>query len=139
MKALGETLKHHWGAVGRDLSTCGYTWDDVGSARLPIEQFVAFVFHAPPGTALYHEMRQGWTISDHLLADQIDILNLLLWTKSKDAHRENPRHRPERIRRPGIKFEVKKSPEQEQEQARPMTVAEYAEKAGIQMNWGEEA
>jgi hypothetical protein len=132
---LGSTLKDHWGAVGRDLIVAGYTWDDIGSQRLPVDQFVSFVAHAPPYTAIYHQRNEGWTVNDHLQAQAIDALNYLAWAKTVDAQRKHPQHRPEPIPRPGMKPTAPAPTASSAD--RPMTVAEYAEKAGIQMNWEE--
>jgi len=52
---------------------------------MPLSGFVAFVLHAPPGTAVFHEQHEGWTISDHLSAQQIDLLSMLLWAKTVDG------------------------------------------------------
>lgn len=128
---LGGTLKDHWGAVGRDLIVAGYTWDDVGSERLPIPEFVSFVAYAPPGTAMFYQRNQGWTTNDHLQAQAIDALNYLAWAKTTDAQRKNPQHRPEPIPRPGMKRAESKPSE------RLMTIAEYAAKVGIKINWEE--
>jgi Family of unknown function (DUF5361) len=130
--ALVGILKDHWGAVGRDLITAGYIWDDVGSERLPMDQFVSFVVFAPPGTAVFHEHNKGWTTTDYLIAQSVDALHYLAWTKTEDAHKKFPQHRPEPIYRPGMTF-VRPAPSE-----RAMTASEYAEKAGIQMNWEED-
>jgi hypothetical protein len=126
--ALGDILKKWWGAVGRDLSCAGYTWDDIGSERFPVAQFVSFVCHSPPGSALYHERSEGWLVTDHLLAQVIDGLNDLLWAKTKAGY--EGRDRPERMPRPGMKQPEKSAPPQH----RSMTVAEYAKKAGLNIN-----
>jgi hypothetical protein len=128
LKALGETLDKYWGAVERDLTLAGFTWDDVGSERFPVSTFVAFTGHAPPNSSLYHERSEGWTVTDHLLAQVIDALNKLVWFKTKDAQSETPKHRPDPVPRPGMKIAKPDSGE------KPMTVADYAQKAGIRVN-----
>lgn len=61
------------------------------------------IFEAsPPYTALHNSFNEKWTLTDHLLATQLDRLNVLLWTKTKDAHKKPPRNMPKRIPRPGV-------------------------------------
>jgi hypothetical protein len=134
MMVLGSILKEHWGAVGHDLTAAGYTWDDIGSERLPVDQFLSFVVYAPPGTAVYFRRSEGWTVNDHLLAQAVDALNYLAWAKTTDAQRKTPRNRPEPVPRPGMK----QPPAQSSSPQRSMTVAEYAAKAGIKINWDQE-
>ena len=142
--ALVDALRNHWGAVGRDLAAYGYTWDDVGSERLPIGQFVSFVAYSPPGTALFHQRNKGWTTGDHLLAQAVDALNMLAWFYSADSRKKVPKHRPEPTPRPGMQVR----PQQQQSpssgppnvmEPKVMTVAEYLERTGLKgVNLGEE-
>lgn len=112
---------------------CGFTWDDIGSERLPVGQFASFVAWAPPGTALFHARNKGWLPTDYLLADVVDAVTALVWMGTEDARRKFPQHRPEPIFRPNMV--IKKPPTAEHHH---MTAAEYAEKAGIQVNWGDD-
>lgn len=132
MMALGDALKKYWGAVGRDLLTAGFTWDDIGSERCPVDQFIAFVAHAPPNTALYHARSKGWLVTDHLVAQAVDALNYLAWAKTADAQLKNPKHRPDQIARPGKKGVSPKATE------KSMSVADYAARAGLNTDFGEE-
>jgi Family of unknown function (DUF5361) len=102
----------------------GYRWADVGTKRFPFDQFLSFVFHAPPGTALYHSINQGWTVNDYLTTDVLEDLDLLLWTKTKDAQKN--RNRPKR--RPRPTSEQAKSGKQKNE---TMTVEEYMKRTGM--------
>lgn len=130
--ALGDTLKKYWGAVGRDLLAIGLTWDDIGSERLPFDQFIQFVSHAPPNTALFHERTKGWLVTDHLMAQAVDSLAYLAWCKTTDAHSKHPKNRPEMTFRPGMKRVVPTVTE------KSMTVSDYAAKAGLSINIEEE-
>jgi hypothetical protein len=134
MMKLGGILKDHWGAVGHDLTVAGHTWDDIGSDRLPVDQFISFVVHSPPGTAIFHQRSEGWTTNDHLQAQAIDALNYLAWAKTVDAQSKYPKHRPEPIPRPGMDCPKPAAAQTD----RPMTVAEYAAKAGITVSFDEE-
>lgn len=116
LKLLG-ILKDHWGAVERDLSLAGLTLDDVGG-KLSLAGLVAHVVHAPPGTSVFQKVNEGWTVNDHLQAQAIDALNMLVWSKTVDAQEKHPRFKPEPIPRPGM---VKPS----QEKHQSMTVGEY--------------
>lgn len=114
-------LKDHWGAVGRDLTACHYTWDE--ACALPFDQFVQFIVYAPPGTAIFHVVNEGWTADTHQLTSLIDIGNVLLWSKSQDAREKQPQHRPQQIPRPGSNHVV-------QEHVPEMTVDQYLRLAG---------
>lgn len=118
--ALLSILQTYWGAVERDLQHSGYTVNDICTPRMPLSGFVAFVLHAPPGTAVFHEQHEGWTISDHLSAQQIDLLSMLLWAKTVDGQ-EN-KNRPKRVPRPGDAVE--------DEPEKPMTIGEYMRLSG---------
>jgi hypothetical protein len=84
---------------------------------------------------VFFQRNDGWTTTDHLQAQAIDALNYLAWAKTTDAQRKNPRHKPEPITRPGMKSPPK--PSELPESQRPMTVADYAEKTGIKIQWEE--
>lgn len=57
---------------------------------------------SPPNTALHYHQNEKWDLKDHLLATQLDRLNILVWSKTKDAHRKPPRNMPKRVPRPGV-------------------------------------
>jgi hypothetical protein len=86
--------------------------------------FISFVCHSPPGTALYHEYNNGWTVNEHLLTDILEVQDMLLWTKTKAA--QNNKNRPKRRYRPGQ--ESKKS-----DAKQVMTVAEYMKRTGMEV------
>lgn len=114
------------------MATCGFTWDDVGSERLPVNLFMSFVVHAPPGTAVFYERNQGWITSDFLLAQAVDALHTLAWMKTEDAQRKAPLRRPAPVYRPGVTY-AEPPPERQ-----TMTAGEYAAKAGLQINWDDD-
>ena len=74
------------------LETCKLGWNNL----------YALFTASPPYTAIHHSFNEKWTLTDHLLATQLDRLNILVWTKTKDAHRKPPRNMPKRIPRPGV-------------------------------------
>ena len=100
-----------------------------------MDQFVSFVAYAPPGTALFHERNRGWSTADYLTAQMVDALNYLVWAKSADAHSKHPKHRPPPIPRPVMIVAQQAHPVEDD---KPMTVAEYAKRIGLEMNFGEE-
>ena len=57
---------------------------------------------SPPYTAIHDAFHDHWTLTDHLVATILDRTNVLLWTKTKDAHKKPPRNMPKRIPRPGV-------------------------------------
>lgn len=44
------------------------------------------IYAAPPGTAIYHAVEKGWTVSDHKLTDLIDLTKGLVWLQTQDGH-----------------------------------------------------
>jgi hypothetical protein len=80
------------------LARAHWTWDDVGDG-LPFDQFVQMVVYAPPGTAVFYAMHEGWTRDTHKLTQLVDIGNWLVWAKTEDGQ-EN-RNRPALEWRPG--------------------------------------
>jgi hypothetical protein len=121
--ALFNILKEHWGAVERDLQSCGYTINDVITDRMPLSGFVHFVVYAPVGTAVFHMLNEGWTADTHQLTTLIDVANALFWSKTEDARQKFPQHKPEPLPRPGTKTVV-------EEQVPDMTVEEYLRLSG---------
>lgn len=114
--ALG-VLKDHWGAVERDLAAAHWSMAEF-LEQLPFSAFISFIMHSPPTSAVFHEKHKGWTVNDHLQAQSIDALNLLVWSKTVDAQEKNPKHRPKPIPRPGMEAVV-------EEKRKSMTVGEY--------------
>ena len=98
--ALGGILRRYRGAVGRDLAVAGYTWADVGTERLPFDQFVAVrACYAPPGTALYHDHQQG--LDRHRLPAHRRTRNAgLICCGRRPRMRRRTRRRPKRRPRP---------------------------------------
>ena len=68
-----------------------FTWSDLR----------ALIIHSPPDSALRRKLALdgGWTVDTHLLAAGVDILSLILWSKTEDGQKN--RNRPKPIRRPG--------------------------------------
>lgn len=64
------------------------SWDDLH----------AIIFAAPPNTAVFHAVEQGWGTTDYLLALIGDGIHDLIWQKTKDGRKN--RKRPKRIPRP---------------------------------------
>ncbi len=78
--------------MGKSLEKCTISWNDM----------YALFTASPPYTAIHHAFNEKWTLTDHLLGTSLDRLNVLLWTKTKDAHKKPPRNMPKRIARPGV-------------------------------------
>jgi len=62
-----------------------------------------YVTAAPPGTAIHHARQEGWTLGDHLAAEQLHELRKLSWRYTA-MHFEGGIHEPfpTRIPRPGV-------------------------------------
>lgn len=115
-----KLLQDHWGAVGRDLAQAHWTWDDIGDG-LPFDQFIQFVIYAPPGTALFHAVNQGWDATTHKVTDAVEWLKLLACANTVDP--ESAVRQLQKDPRPGVP---------EQEQAPVLTIGEYMKLAGLE-------
>jgi hypothetical protein len=116
-----KVLDEHWGPVGRDLADAHYTWDDVCTDRLPLDQFVQFVIYAPPGTAVFHVINEGWEATTHKVSDLIEWMKISLCINAED-----PKAAYEQLGRdlrPGAKAEA---PQQQ------MTIGEYMKLANLE-------
>jgi Family of unknown function (DUF5361) len=76
--------------VGREFDDGSWTWPNL----------YAFIFAAPPNTALFHVAERGWTTTDYQLAKVIDWLAILAWQRTEDATRKTPQRFPTPVRRP---------------------------------------
>lgn len=90
--------------------------------ELPLSQFISFIMYAPPGTAIYHVVNEGWTPDTHRLTDLVDIGSLLLWAKTEDGQ-EN-RNRPDQLPRPGSGPKADVPP--------AMTIGDYMRLSGLE-------
>jgi hypothetical protein len=124
--ALLSLLAQFWGAAERDLYSIPLRWEDIGTDVLPWHAFVSMMLNAPPGSAVYHQITEGWDVLERLTALLLDTQRTALWTKSKDAHAKPPRNRPKPTWQPGMPEEA---PEDKEYQA--MTIEQYMEKAGL--------
>jgi hypothetical protein len=105
MMSLLGVLSKHWDAVERDLLTAGLHFDDLCD-KFSLSELASFVLSSPPGSAVYHQLTEGWDVSERLMAHQLDALKLLLWFKTEDGLKN--RHRPEPTWQPGqVKPEAK--------------------------------
>jgi hypothetical protein len=82
--------------AGREFDDGSLSWDDLH----------AFIFAAPPGTAVFHAIEKGWSTGDHLLANLIDVLLIANWQRTADATRKDPKNLPGRFPRPGDEAET---------------------------------
>lgn len=76
--------------AGREFDDGTMSWADL----------YAFIFAAPPNTAIFHAFEKGWNTTDYLLAHVIDALKIGLWQRTEDAQKKNPRHVPDPFPRP---------------------------------------
>jgi hypothetical protein len=61
-------------AIARDLFSDRREFDELGWRGL-----WAYVTAAQPGTAIYHKRFEGWTLGDHLAAEQLNVQRRLYW------------------------------------------------------------
>ena len=85
-------------ALTRDLLSDRLAFDDLGWRGL-----WSYVTAAPPGTAIYHFRNEGWTVADHIAAEQLYELRKLGWRYTA-IHFERGKDQPfpEPIWRPGF-------------------------------------
>lgn len=77
--------------AGREFDDGSLSWDDL----------YAFIFAAPPNTAVFHAIEKGWSTTDHLLAHVVDALWINNWQRTTDATKKPPRNVPKPFPRPG--------------------------------------
>jgi hypothetical protein len=87
-------------AVTRDLLTDRLDFDELGWRGL-----WCYVTAAPPGTAIYHKRNEGWTIGDHLAAEQLYEARKLGWRYTA-LHFKGGKDIPfpDQIPRPGLEL-----------------------------------
>lgn len=132
MTALLGVLQKHWGAVQRDLLTAGLHMEGL-CEEFTLDELAAFVLNSPPGTAVYHQLTEGWDVGERLQAHCLDALHDLLWAKTRDAHAKPPRNRPKRTWQPGMSQHEKTEDRPNEMTSQVMTVEEYCRRAGIEM------
>ena len=88
-------------AARRDLIALGLRWENLWDGTLEILDTAAIAVAAPPGSALFHALTEGWDVNSHLIARGVHASELAVWMKTKDAQSEFPRHKPEPVPVPG--------------------------------------
>ncbi|MGH3956478.1 MAG: hypothetical protein ACRDTI_20830 [Mycobacterium sp.] len=116
----------------RDLLVSGFRSEDVFTERLSLGEFASFVVYAPPGTAIYFAVHEGWTRSEHFAALAFDEQRMANWLKTEDATKplSLQEFRPTPTPRPGV---VAYRPQA----SSGMTAEEYARLAGLVVDWGD--
>ena len=96
-------LQEHQDAVESDLIRLGLRLRDVGAESFTWRDLLVIVRQSPRDSALMAEVHPDtvrWGLSEFLLAELIDISQVLLWAKTKDG--ANNRNRPKPYPRPGV-------------------------------------
>lgn len=97
-------LRDHGSAVDASLqSEYGLSVADIRSGVLSPSRAIGLIEHLPSTSALTRAIDgvdHQWTLTNMLLADAVDALNLLVWAKTEDA--PLGRNRPKPIPRPGV-------------------------------------
>jgi hypothetical protein len=65
---LTQVVGECWHALARDVLALGYRREDMFTT-LDLADMVSIVVGAPPGSAVRHWLDQGWSRTDHLLAN----------------------------------------------------------------------
>lgn len=103
--------------AGRQFDDGSLDWNDL----------YAFIFAAPPGTAIYHAVERGWTTSDYLLAHVIDGVRIANWQRTEGATKKPPRNVPDPFPRPGTDTTPKQVGDTTQVGNAPATVTTLAD------------
>ena len=102
IRGLRQLIAEYPEAIEYDLITHGLSLDDLGSERLSWRDLKVIVTRMPPNrSALQQELGPqdaAWTLTNHLLAEVVDSLRLLLWAKTRDGHKNRNRPKPIRTR-----------------------------------------
>lgn len=89
MYAIGN----HWHAVQRDLLAMGFRAADMFTPQLTASELISIIVAAPAGSAVRYAFDGGWSLTDHLLATDME-------------HRAGFVGLPGRVQRPGVPIEV---------------------------------
>lgn len=95
--------------------------------NLSFQDLHAFIYSSPPGSAFFNAVEKGWDTTTHLTAAAVDLLAILAWQNTTDAHERFPRKRPKPIPRPDIgdRPELTEAPLMGGMSASVMTVEEF--------------
>lgn len=67
----------------------------------------AYITAAPPGTAIFYARHEGWTLGDHIAAEQLDVERKLYWRYGAVHFKDGDQLPfPESIPRPGVEPEA---------------------------------
>ncbi|MFJ2506328.1 DUF5361 domain-containing protein [Microbacterium sp. NPDC087592] len=88
-------------AVEYDLIRHGERWRNVGHSLSWRDVKVILEMQQPSDSALWMEQNPDhmWGLPEFLLAEVVDSLHMLWWSKTKDGHKN--RNRPKPLERPG--------------------------------------
>lgn len=80
---------YHWHAVQRDLLSMGFRAADMFTPQLSAAELISVIVAAPAGSAVRYAFDGGWSLTDHLLATDME-------------HRAGFIGLPGRVQRPGV-------------------------------------
>lgn len=102
--SLKRLINEHGEAIEADLIDRGLRLRWVGTPRLTWRDLHVIVKHLLPDSALVRSMNPDWhwDLTNQLLAEAVDTLHWLKWSKTKGAHSKPPHGMPDRIPRPGV-------------------------------------
>lgn len=108
IQGLIKLLREHESAIEADLIPLGLRLRDVGNPEFTYHDLYIICANSSRDSALarsIHGDALNWDLNAHLLASQLDALNILIWMKTKDGQKN--RNRPKPIERPGTKTSEK--------------------------------
>lgn len=87
---LEDPIRRDFWLASRSFDDGSTSWDDLH----------AIIFASPPGTAVFHAGEKGWGTTDYHLAEVRDLLTILAWQNTADAHEKSPSRFPTPVPRP---------------------------------------
>lgn len=87
----------HYVAVEGELIRRGLRVRDLGSERFTWSDLKAIIYTAKPGSHLAAVLGAPWGVTDYMLANTVDILNVGNWQRG--GNNNSPKPKP--VRRPG--------------------------------------
>lgn len=92
-----------WQALELDLLDRNRSLDDIGTERLNWRLLLTLIKYSSRTSALARATfgdEVVWSATDYLLANLVDLTNLLLWFKTADGQKN--KNRPKALPRPGM-------------------------------------
>lgn len=115
MTGLAGLLDEHGEAVEYDLLGKGFRlrWLDDPRKDFNWRDLLVIVSRSRQGSEVFRSLHGDdeaeWSLTNHLLAMNVENTAMSLWMETQDAQRKPPRNRPKPIYRPGVEDDSKQT------------------------------